>query len=239
MTKNPIAYPQFEPSIENKKGVVEMVIESLNSKYNTGDKVVIKKYIQIGESIDASNRLGEWSENMEYLKEKDYVVIEYVDNDGDYLIDGEWYITDYQIDGHYVEKYEEKESYQVGDRVVLDKELLKKNWTSTDEERDLLLAVDYITITNTSYQNAIFCKEIEMFIENKFIKGLYIDTISKFHIKMSGNDKDVLHINDYEKCKFKPIDESSEYYQTEFEKWEAITLINKSPFLFRDLLPKE
>lgn len=111
-----------------------------------------------------------------------------------------------------------------------------QNWTSTDEERDLLLAVDYITIINTSYQNAIFCKEIEMFIENKFIKGLYIDTISKFHIKMSGNDKDVLHIDDYEKCKFKPIDESSKYYQTEFEKWEAITLINKSPFLFRDLL---
>lgn len=213
-----------------------MVIERLNSKYDSGDKVVIKKYIQIGESIDTSNRLGEWSEDMEYLKEKDYVVIEYVDNDGDYLIDGEWYITDYQIDGHYVEKYEEKESYQVGDRVVLDKELLKKNWTSTDEERDLLLAVDYITITDASFETAVFCKEIEMFVENKFIKGLYIDTISKFYIKMSGNDEDVLHINNYEKCKFKPIDTDSEYYQTEFEKWEAITLINKCPFLYRELL---
>lgn len=214
-----------------------MTIEPLNSKYDAGDKVVINKYIKIGDLVgNVHPFIDEWSADMEYLKEKEYVVVEYVDNHGEYLIDGKWYLTDNEIEGYYVEKYEEIETYEVGDRVVLDKELLKKNWTSTDEERDLLLAVDYITITDTSFENAVFCKEIEMFVEYEFIKGLYIDTISKFHIKMSGNNEDVLHINNYAECKFKPIDSDSEYYQTEFEKWEAITLINKSPFLFRDLL---
>lgn len=217
------------------------MIRRIESVYGVGDKVVIDRNIQIGDTIVFSDFLTEWSEDMEYLKEKKYIVIERVDDEGDYWIENDQIcITDDEIDGRYVEKYEEKESYQVGDRVVLDKALLMKDSNFTDENRDLLLAVDYVTITDASFVNAIFCKEVEQFIEHDFIKGLYTETIDlKFHIKMAGNDDDVLHISVYDEYKFKPIDDDSEYYQTVFEKWEAITLINKCPFLYRKIIPNE
>lgn len=218
-----------------------MIIKPMNNVYDAGDKVVIYKNIRIGDYMGFSNFIAEWSEDMEYLKEKDYVVIEEVDEDGNYVIEnGKICITNQEIDGLYTEKYEEKESYQVGDRVVLDKELLDENWFFTDESKELLLDIDYITITEVDFQNNFFCKEVEWVIHNDFVKGLYIDTIElKFHIKMSGNNDDVLHINEDEECKFKPIDADSVNYQTVFEKWEAITLMNKCPFLYKELILNE
>lgn len=214
------------------------MIKRIESAYDVGDKVVIYKDVRIGDYMGFSNFLAEWSEDMEYLKEKVYVVIEEVDEDGYYVIEnGKMCITNQEIDGLYVEKYEEKESYQVGDRVVLDKELLEENWTYTDESKELLLEVDYITITEVDFKNDFFCKEVEWVINNGFVKGLYTDTIElKFHIKMSGNDDDVLHINENDECKFKPIDDDSVNYQTEFEKWETIRLMSKCPFLYRELV---
>lgn len=214
------------------------MIKRIESIYDVGDKVVIDKDVQIGHPIVFSDYWVEWAEDEEYLKEKDYVVIEEVIDEFGYVIEnGQIAITNQQLEGRYEEKFEEKESYQVGDRVVLDKELLDENWFFTDESKELLLNVDYITITEVDFQNNFFCKEVEWVIHNGFVKGLYTDTIElKFHIKMSGNDDDVLHINEDEECKFKPIDADSVNYQTVFEKWETIRLMSKCPFLYRELV---
>lgn len=62
------------------------------SKYKSGDKVVIRKDLEVG---------FEWCIDMDYLKEKDYVVIERVDDDGDYFVECEWYINDEMISHKY------------------------------------------------------------------------------------------------------------------------------------------
>lgn len=66
------------------------------SKYKKGDKVVIRKDLEVDEYY------GDWylGIDKEYMKEKDYVVIEEV-NYGDYLVDDEWYITDEMISHKY------------------------------------------------------------------------------------------------------------------------------------------
>lgn len=72
------------------------------SKYKAGDKVVIRKDLVVGE------RYGEldWLADKDYLKEKEYVMIEHLKDDRDYwVVDGFWYITDEMISHNYEEKY--------------------------------------------------------------------------------------------------------------------------------------
>lgn len=80
------------------------------SKYKKGDKVVIRKDLVVGEVYGNWT----WSAGKEYMKEKDYVLIERVNdsdywvedkrvNDGDYWIENEWLISDEMIEGLYNE----------------------------------------------------------------------------------------------------------------------------------------
>lgn len=69
------------------------------SKYKKGDKVVIRKDLVDGEYY------GDWSwcDDKNFLKEKDYLVINCINQDGDYWVEGEWLITEEMIEGLYVE----------------------------------------------------------------------------------------------------------------------------------------
>lgn len=69
------------------------------SKYKVGDKVVIRKDLVDGEYY------GEWfwSYEKEYMKDKDYVVIDRVDEEGDYFVECGWCITEEMIEGLYGE----------------------------------------------------------------------------------------------------------------------------------------
>lgn len=77
------------------------------SKYKVGDKVIIRKDLKVGEVY------GEcyWCDGTEYMKEKDYVVIEVVDEDGDYLVEGVWCINDEMIEGLYEEDEAKKSPF--------------------------------------------------------------------------------------------------------------------------------
>lgn len=68
------------------------------SKYGVEDKVVIRNDLVLGEGYGG---LG-WFTDKEYLKQKDYVVIEEIDDDGDYLVEGYW-INDEMISHRYGE----------------------------------------------------------------------------------------------------------------------------------------
>lgn len=70
------------------------------SKYNIDDKVVIRKGL---EHLKVYGDVEWWSE-MDYLKEKEYVVIEKIDEDGDYVVEDGWYISEEMISGLYEEK---------------------------------------------------------------------------------------------------------------------------------------
>lgn len=66
------------------------------SKYNIGDKVVIRKDLEVDEYYGNFY----WFTAKEYMKEKDYVVIEKVD-DGYYSVEGGFWINDEIIEGLY------------------------------------------------------------------------------------------------------------------------------------------
>lgn len=77
------------------------------SKYKKDDKVVIRKDLKVGEWY------GDlcWANAKEYMKEKEYVVIEEVDTVGDYRVEvGRYWITNEMIEGLYKEeKYSDLE----------------------------------------------------------------------------------------------------------------------------------
>lgn len=70
-----------------------------NMKYQKGDKVVIRKELKVGEWYGNI----QWWDNGEPLKEKDFIVIDAVDEDGDYVINGGRYINDEMISHKYKE----------------------------------------------------------------------------------------------------------------------------------------
>lgn len=70
------------------------------SKYKKDDKVVIRKDLKVGEWYGDLY----WANAKEYMKEKNYVVIEEVDKDGSYWVEGYWIITDEMIEGLYEEE---------------------------------------------------------------------------------------------------------------------------------------
>lgn len=85
-------YPEL---ISNK----EIEMEEVNvSKYKVGDKVVIRKDLEVGGKYGELSCFGK----MISLKEKDYVVIKEVD--GGYYWIGDFFINDEMIEGLYEEK---------------------------------------------------------------------------------------------------------------------------------------
>lgn len=88
------------------------------NKYKVGDKVVIRKDLE----VDGLYGIVEWHINKEYLKEKDYVVIDKVVEYDVYWTTDEWAITDEMIEGLYQET--SKNKYKVGDKVVIRKDLV-------------------------------------------------------------------------------------------------------------------
>lgn len=69
------------------------------NKYKVGDKVIVRKDLIVDEFYDGLY----WSEGKEYLKVKDYVVIEEVDIVGDYWIEDGHFISDEMIAGLYMD----------------------------------------------------------------------------------------------------------------------------------------
>lgn len=69
------------------------------SKYKVGDKVVIRKDLVVGVEYGG---VEWWSDENEYMKEKDYIIIER-NIAGDYVVEGGWYLTDEMIEGLYEE----------------------------------------------------------------------------------------------------------------------------------------
>lgn len=92
---------------------------SNKSKYKKDDKVVIRKDLEDGEYYGKVD----WCIEMDYLKEKDYVVIDEID-DGDYWIDA-WCITDEMIEGLYEE--DEEVEIKAGDKVQVIKDVRSCN----------------------------------------------------------------------------------------------------------------
>lgn len=75
------------------------------NKYNVGNKVVVREDLVVGECYGNFT----WSDEKEYMKEKDYVVIEKVDDDFDYLVEDEYWLTEEMIE----ELYEDGKLYHI------------------------------------------------------------------------------------------------------------------------------
>lgn len=86
------------------------------SKYKKDDKVVIRKDLEDGKWYG----MVDWCSEMDDLKEKDYIVIEKIDDDGDYWING-WLVSDEMIDGLYEE--DEEVEIKAGDKVRVIKDV--------------------------------------------------------------------------------------------------------------------
>lgn len=111
------------------------------SKYNVDDKVVIRKDLVVDEFYNGMY----WLEEMEYLKEKDYVVIYESCPVGDYYVD-DWYITEEMIS----HKYEESgNKYNKGDKVVIRKDLVVGEYygdITWRERKEYMKELDYVVI---------------------------------------------------------------------------------------------
>lgn len=68
------------------------------SKYKVGDKVVIRKDLVVGEVYGGCY----WDPTDDFMKAYDYVVIDEVDEDGDYWIEGcDTFVSGEMIEGLY------------------------------------------------------------------------------------------------------------------------------------------
>lgn len=86
-------------SDEMIEGLYKEDIVNNKSKYNVGDKVVIRKDLKVGEKYGELD----WFTAKKRLKEKDYVVIKLVEDHGDYFVEGGFWINDEMIEGLYNE----------------------------------------------------------------------------------------------------------------------------------------
>lgn len=94
-------------------------------KYKVGDKVVIRKDLKVGEWYGDLY----WANAKEYMKEKNYVVIEEVDKDGSYWVEEYWIITDEMIEG----LYEEEKAMTIEDVKKLIENYFDKNVSKIDD----------------------------------------------------------------------------------------------------------
>lgn len=127
--------------------------------YNAGDKVVIRKDLEIG------NYYGDiyWGEGKEHLKEKEYVVIELVDDDGDYLVEYDlWYISIEMIEGLYEEPTVESIYYTDKFKQALD----KLNKAQEKQQRLINKYPDYSKEYRKALREQIKLKECDVKLTN-------------------------------------------------------------------------
>lgn len=123
------------------------------SKYDIGDKVVIRKDLEVGQYYGYSF----WHKAMEYLKKKEYVVIDEVDeDDDDYIVNGYWCINNEMIEGLYIES-ETDPSEEIKSEIInaaLDKlnNAYLNESTVTITARDILVIQSLINESNVDYK---------------------------------------------------------------------------------------
>lgn len=193
------------------------------SKYNIGDKVVIRKDLVDGVEY---GDVELWSE-MEYLKEKDYVVIDGVDEYGDYRLENtHWYITNEIIEGLYkgVKKYiwyldSEDGTYFLNNLLGVDK------WTLY-ETKEIKNGKDmcYLLMEEEARKSPFF---------DKFKKH---DPLEEkwYYIHMKGNNTECLNLNVIEGRY--SMDDNDEYgpHKVKFTEEECNEIIGTSSILYKE-----
>lgn len=114
------------------------------SKYKKGDKVVIRKDLVAGVYYGS----WFWNTDKDYMKEKDYVVIEGVDNEGHYIVENiRWSITDEMIAGLYkdVEKVKITKKQRI-EKLESDYKLLNENYTKLLDTVSKLTAISGLRV---------------------------------------------------------------------------------------------
>lgn len=194
-------------------------------KYKHLDKVVIRKDLIHGECYGDV----EWWAKMDYLKEKDYVVIERVDEDGDYWIENDWCITDEMIEGLY-------------------KDVKKNVWYLDSEDGTYflnnLLGVDKWTLDET--------KEIKngkdmcyMLTEEEARKSPFFDKFKKhdpfeeklYYILVKGQDwedRQFLNLEVESSRYFFDNDVETDGFKITFTEKEADEIIGNSSILYKE-----
>lgn len=199
------------------------------NKYKTGDKVVIRKDLVVGEWY------GDWYWNTgkEYMKEKDYVVIDKI-YDFRYRVGNGWYITDEMIEGLY--KEEEKEMSVKTDKnyiwyldcedgtYFLNNLLGVEKWRSHETEeikngKDMC----YLLTEEQAKKSPFF---------DKFKKH---DSSEKwYYIRMKGNEDEYLNLNVIKGGY--SMNDNDEYgpHKTKFTKEECDGIIGTSSILYKE-----
>lgn len=136
------------------------------SKYKKGDKVVIRKDLELGGKYGELYCLG----RMIRLKEKDYVVIKEVE--GGYYWIGDFFVNDELIEGLYEGNIKPK--YNVGDKVLIPKILKSKCGK-----------LDYLVVTELTYTPSYdsYVLNDEFIIEGRSLEGLYEDSNNQLNYK--------------------------------------------------------
>lgn len=189
-------------------------------KYKKGEKVVIRKDLEIGKDYGDF----EWHVGKEHLKEKDYVVISKYYGEA-YEID-ECIITDEMIEGLYkdVKKYvwyldSEGGAYFLNNLLGADK------WTS-DEVKEIKNGKDacYLLTEEKARKSPFFDKFAK---HDPFKEKLY-------YIRMKGNQKDYLisNTNDGEYFMY----DNDEYipFKSTFTEEECNEIIGNSSILYKE-----
>lgn len=191
-------------------------------EYKKGDKVVIRKDLEVGKWYGKLK----WTESKDYLKEKDYVVIKRVDSDGDHVIKGGLCITVEMIQG----LYEEDKSYI---------------WYLDSEDGTYFLCFDGAIYKIGSPTNEEFKKGKHagyLLTEEEARKSPFFDKFKKhdpseeklYYIRMKGNEKDYLNLdlNDGEYY----MDDADEYgtHKTKFTKKECDEIVGTSSILYKE-----
>lgn len=192
------------------------------SKYKVGDKVVIRKDLVDGVEY---GDVELWSE-MEYLKEKDYVVIDGVDEVGDYRLENtHWYITDEIIEGLY-------------------KDVKKYVWYLDSEDETYFLCFDGAVYKYNSPANEDLKKGKHisfLLTEEEARKSPFFDKFKKhdpsekwYYIRMKGNDRDYLNLNINDGEYF--MDDNDEYvpFKATFTEEECDEIIGTSSILYKE-----
>lgn len=151
------------------------------SKYKKGDKVVIRKDLVVGECYGGFG----WYKHKEYMKKKDYVVIEKVDSFGDYRTEGGCFITEGMIAGLYVEedsmKNKDKPKYKIGDKVVIRKDLEVDEYYGEcywSDDTEYMKDKEYVVIEEVD-EDGDYLVGGEWYINDEMISHKYGDFNSK------------------------------------------------------------
>jgi len=208
------------------------------SKYKVGDKVVIRKDL-----IDCKY-YGNWfwSKGKEHLKEKDYVVINEVDNDGDYWIEDDWCISNEMIDGLYEE--EKEMGVKAGDKVRVIKDVKycntinKGGIVEIDRIRGDIFYVKDHKFNDMESQLFLFESEFELVKENKkyiwyldsedgtyFLNNiLVVEKWCSHETEEIKNGKDICYLLTEEEAKQSPFFDKFKKHDPSEEKWYYIRM---------------